>query len=50
MKNKKLINNIYENWNNLSTMNIEDEVNIFSFEKVSKSYNLEFEIFSIISL
>tara|TARA_Y100001960_G_C14784285_1_gene890656 strand:- start:81755 stop:83245 length:1491 start_codon:yes stop_codon:yes gene_type:complete len=36
MKNKKLINNIYENWNNLSTMNIEDEVNIFSFEKVLK--------------
>tara|TARA_B100000073_G_scaffold346977_1_gene359866 strand:- start:11 stop:613 length:603 start_codon:yes stop_codon:yes gene_type:complete len=36
MKNKKLINNIYINWNNLSTINIEDEVNIFSFEKVFK--------------
>ena len=36
MKNKKLINNIYENWNNLSTINIEEEVNIFSFEKVLK--------------
>lgn len=36
MKNKKLINNIYKNWNNLSTINIEEEVNIFSFEKVLK--------------
>lgn len=36
MNNKELINKIYKNWNNLSNIDIEEDVNIFSFKKVLK--------------